>query len=189
MNHLDIFFLIFIAASILYSFIRGLVREIFSFLAILLGFLGASYGYNVLAEWIQAWVDNSTVARILGFALLFLLIALALSLGGKLLSHLVKKMDLGWADRCGGAAFGLLKAILLIAVLLLVLTAFLPPQSRTLAESKVAPNIMVIAQGLSLLVPDRLYTLFAEKEKEMKKYWATQELALRKVEEKGGTRR
>ncbi len=38
----------------------------------------------------------------------------------------MKKMDLGWADRIGGAAFGFLKAILLIAIILLVLTAFLP---------------------------------------------------------------
>lgn len=189
MNHLDIFLLIFIAASILYSFIRGLIREVFSFLAILLGFLGASHLYGVPAGWIQAWVDNPTVAQILGFALLFLVIAFALSLAGKLLAHLAKKLDLGWADRCGGAAFGLLKALLLIAILLLVLTAFLPPQSRTLSESKIAPNMIAVVQGISLLVPDRLYHLFAEKEKELKEYWVMQELAAQTVEGKGGTKR
>ena len=189
MNSLDIFFLILITTSTLYSFIRGLVRQIFSFLAIILGFLGASYAYGFPAGWIQSWIANQTLAQILGFVLLFLLIALVLSLLGKLLSQLVKKMDLSWADRFGGAAFGFLKAIFLIAVVLLVLTAFSPQKNRLLSESKIAPRIMTLTRGLSLLVPEKLQGLYTEKEKELKKYLTPQELALQKGTEKGGKKR
>jgi len=45
MNTLDIIFLALIGASIIYSLIRGLVREIFSFLSIILGFFAASYAW------------------------------------------------------------------------------------------------------------------------------------------------
>ena len=77
MNMLDIIFLILIAASVLYSLIRGLVREIFSFFAIILGFFGGSYGYSGAAQWLKRWVTDDTLAHILSFAILFIIVALA----------------------------------------------------------------------------------------------------------------
>ena len=180
MNTLDIIFLVLIGASVLYSLIRGLVREIFSFLAIILGFLGASYGYSAAAQWLKGWLANEALAQILAFAILFLLIALVVGLSGRLLSRLIHKGGMGWADRMGGAAFGFLKAILLVAIIVLVLTAFLPPKSSILLESRVAPAALAIARGLSFLVPEGLHDLYAQKEKELKKYWAIQEFSLEK---------
>ena len=91
-------------------------------------------------------------------------------------------MDLSWADRMGGAAFGFLKGILLLAITLMVLTAFLPPKNKLLSESKISPSALAIARGLSFVVPEKLRLLYAEKEKELKKLWAAQELATEKTE-------
>jgi membrane protein required for colicin V production len=181
MNILDIIFLVLIAASVIYSLVKGLVAEIFSFLAIILGFLAASYGYSRAAEWLKGWVGHETLSSIIAFAFLFLLVAIAVSLLGRL----IHKGGLGWADRMGGAAFGFLKAVLLIAILLLVLTAFLPPQSKVLLESKISPAALTIAGGLSFLVPEKFQRLYAEKEKELKKYWALRDFLPDKPETKG----
>jgi membrane protein required for colicin V production len=189
MNALDIIFLALIGASIIYSLIRGLVKEIFSFLSIILGFFAATQGFEILAHWLKRWIDHEMLAQILGFALLFILVAFAISLLGKVLSGVVKKVALGWADRLGGAAFGFLKAILLIAIILLVLTAFLPPKSKVLSESQVSPIALYITRGLSFLVPEKLHALYSEKEKALKKFWATKELADGKQENKGGKKR
>jgi membrane protein required for colicin V production len=175
MNSLDIIFLILFGLSIIYSFIRGSVREIFSFLSLILGFFGASYGSLPLANWLKKWTANETVAQILGFTILFILIALAISLLGRLLSRLVKKTDLSWVDRVIGAAFGFVKAALVIAVILLVLTAFLPSKSEIISDSKVAPKVLSITRGLSFLAPEKLQSLYDEKERELKKYWTTLE--------------
>jgi membrane protein required for colicin V production len=185
MNILDVIFLFLIGASILYSLVRGLIREIFSFLAIILGFFGASYGYSRAAEWLKGWVGQETFAQILGFAVLFLLLALGVSLLGRLLSKLIHKGGLGWADRMGGGAFGFLKAILLIAIILLVLTAFLPPKSKLILESKISPAALSIARGLSFLVPERFQRLYTQKERELKKYWSFREFPMEKTENKG----
>ena len=185
MNTLDIVFLVLIGASILYSLIRGLVREIFSFLSIILGFFGASYGYSSLAQWLKRWATNETLAQILAFAILFIAVALVVGLLGRVLSRLIHKGYLGWADRMGGAAFGFLKAILLVAIIVLVLTAFLPQRNPILLESKVSPTALAIARGLSFLVPEKFQELYALKEKEIKKYWAIQEFSLQKPESKG----
>jgi len=181
MNTLDILFLVLTGASVLYSLIRGFVREIFALLSLILGFFGASYGYLSAANWLRRWMENETLTHILGFILLFLLVALSVILLGKVFSRLVKKMDLSWADRLGGAAFGFVKAIFLIAIILLVLTAFLPPKSKILSESKVSPNALAIARGLSFLVPEKLRALYVQKERELKKYWSAKE----RPEEKG----
>jgi membrane protein required for colicin V production len=189
MNILDIIFLILIGLSIIYSFIRGLVRELFSLLAIILGFFGATYGYLAMANWLRRWMGNETLAQVLGFAILFFLIALGLGLLGRALSRLLKKMDLSWADRMGGAAFGFIKAIFLIAIILLVLTAFLPSRSKLLSESRVSSVALTIARQLSYLVPEKLRTLYHLKEKELKKYWATKEPGIEKLGPTGGTKR
>jgi len=175
MNLLDIVFLVLLGASVLYSLIRGLTREIFSLLAVILGFFGAVYGQPRASGWLKAWIPQETAAQILGFAILFLLIALAVSLLGKLLSGVIHKGGLGWADRMGGAAFGLLKAVLLIAIILLVLTAFLSPRAELLRESKISPAVLAIARGLSFLVPEKLQALYEQKERELKKYWTDRE--------------
>ena len=189
MNNLDIFFLFLIGVSILYSLIRGLVREIFSFLAIIFGFLGASYGYAYVSKWLGSWVDNEVLALVLGFLILLIVISVLIGLLGRFLSGLVKKAHLTWADRIGGAAFGFLKAILLIAIFCLVLTAFLPSKSKVLSDSKIAPAALTIAAGLSVLVPEKLSDLYAEKEKALKKYWASQELNGGKSDSKGEKKR
>lgn len=185
MDTLDVIFLILIGASVLYSLIRGLVREIFSFLSIIFGFFGASYGYSAVAQWLKRWVTNETLAHILAFAILFIIIALVIGLLGRVLSRLIHKGGLGWADRMGGAAFGLLKAFLLVAIIILVLTAFLPPKSTILLESRVSPAVLAIARGLSFLVPEKFRELYAHKEKELKKHWAFKEFSLEKTDSKG----
>jgi len=189
MNSLDIIFLILISVSVLYSVIRGLVREIFSLLAIILGFLGASHTYSTFANWLGKWIRNETIAQILAFAILFILIAFILGLLGRVLSRLVKKMDLSWADRLGGGAFGFLKAVFLIAIILLVLTAFLPSRSKLVSESRVSPVILAITRQISYLIPVKFRALYTAKEKELKKYWATRELTEEKAGAQGGTKR
>ena len=189
MNSLDIIFLVLIGVSVIYSFIRGLVREVFSFLAIILGFFGASHAYLPVANWLRKWMGNETVAQILGFAILFILIALCLGLLGRFLSRLIQKMDLGWADRLAGGIFGLLKALLLVAIILLVLTAFLPSRSKVVSESRVSPVVLPVTRQLSYLVPVKFRALYTAKEKELKKYWAANELATEKTGAHGGKKR
>jgi uncharacterized membrane protein required for colicin V production len=85
----------------------------------------------------------------------------------------------------GGGAFGFLKAVLLIAIILLVLTAFLPPKNKILLESKISPAALTIARGLSFLVPEKFHKLYAEKEKELKQYWSLRDFPPDKPEVKG----
>jgi hypothetical protein len=66
-----------------------------------------------------------------------------------------------------------------------VLTAFLPPKSKILLESKVSPAVLFITRALSILVPEKLHDLYAQKEKDLQKYWAIKQFFLEKTENKG----
>jgi hypothetical protein len=48
---------------------------------------------------------------------------------------------------------------------------------------------LTIAGGLSVLVPEKLQNLYAEKEKALKRYWASQELNGGKSDTKGEKKR
>jgi len=185
MNTLDIIFLVLIAASVIYSLVQRIGPGDFFFSGHHPGFLRGQLRVRRAAEWLKGWVEQETLAQIFGFAILFLLVAIAVSLLGILLSRLIHRGGLGWADRMGGAAFGFLKAVLLIAIILLVLTAFLPPKSKVLLESKISPAALTIARGLSFLVPEKFHKLYAEKEKELKQYWALRDFLPDKPEIKG----
>jgi membrane protein required for colicin V production len=139
-----------------------------------------------MSVWLRRWVENETLAQILGFVILFILIALSINFLGMGFTRLVKKMDLSWADRLGGAGFGFLKAILLIAIILFMLTAFLPSKSKLLSESKISAMALTIARQLSYLVPEKFRQLYSAKEKELKKYWSAMELVKEKTATKGG---
>ncbi len=185
-NTLDIIFLVLTGASVLYSLIRGFVREVFSLLALIFGFIAASYGYAIPAQWLQAWGANGMVAKILAFIILLILAVFVISWVGKGFSRLVRKMDLSWADHAGGAAFGFLKAMVLIAILLLVLTAFLPPKTRILSESKVSPAALAAARVLLFFVPQDLRDLYLEKEKDLKEYWGIKRFTPQKTKKEEG---
>jgi membrane protein required for colicin V production len=185
-NTLDIIFLILTGASVLYSLIRGFVREVFSLLSLIFGFIAASYGYAIPVQWLQAWGINETMAKIIAFIALLILIAFAISWIGKGFSRLVQKMDLRWADHAAGAAFGFLKAMLLIAILLLVLTAFLPSQTDILSGSKVAPAALAVTRVLAFFVPQNLRDLYLEKEKNLKEYWGTERFIPQNTKKGGG---
>ena len=185
-NTLDIIFLTLTGLSVLYSLIRGFVREVFSLLALIFGFIAASFGYPIPAQWLQAWGTNEMVAKILGFIILLILAVFVISWVGKGFSRLVRKMDLSWADHAGGAAFGFLKAMLLIAILLLVLTAFLPPKTPILSESKVAPTALAVARVLIFFVPQNLRDLYTEKEQDLKEYWGIKRFVPQKTKKEEG---
>lgn len=114
---------ILIAIPIIWGLVRGLMKgiisEVMAILAIILGVMGARYWGVELATWIHSqyqWQD--TVCRVLAYALLFIGIAVALSIMASLLSRLFKAIHLGGINRLLGGVFGMLKWGIIVLVVL-----------------------------------------------------------------------
>jgi membrane protein required for colicin V production len=70
------------------------------------------------------FIDNETTARAIGF----LALLGAIFLTGQLIAIMLKQVAaillLGWADRMGGALFGLLKGLVVVEVLLILFVRY-----------------------------------------------------------------
>ncbi|MCL2182964.1 MAG: CvpA family protein [Chitinispirillia bacterium] len=108
----DIIILAITVVLLVSGAIHGLVRSVCRFVALLAGFI-VSWMY---CRDLQAWFVSSTSssdgnsAFLTAFLIIFVVVSTVVLLLGHLLVKILDKLELGWIDRLGGAALGLLKA-------------------------------------------------------------------------------
>ena len=122
MTWLDILILLPLLIGLIRGLMKGLIVEISSIVAILLGFFGAKYWSAAFASWIMLQFKwSETACIVVAYALLFAAIALGLNIVARLLSKLFQKIQLGWLNRLLGGLFGASKwAIVIVALVLCV---------------------------------------------------------------------
>jgi len=128
MTIVDIVVLAVIGVSILLGVIMGLVREVLSLAAWVMAFLAANLAAPEAARLLPEGVASAEIRLLAGFAIVFVLVLIGLSVLAMMASKLVKIAGLGMADRLLGGVFGLLWGALLVTIL--VLLAGLTPLPR-----------------------------------------------------------
>ena len=120
MSYLDVILGGLILFGAVKGLIKGLIVEIASLLALILGTYGAihfsHFVSNVLSDYVE-WEEK--YLNLLAFALTFACIIFVVSLLGKFLTKIAKVVALGMLNNLMGAVFGGLKIALIIGVLLL----------------------------------------------------------------------
>lgn len=112
MGPIDISILTVFGLGAVRGLIRGLIKEVAALAAILLGGWLAWRYHGALAKPMKGMLPG-VAAEVLAFVALLLLVGLAAHLLGNLLTKVVKLALLGWVNRIGGIAIGLLEAALL----------------------------------------------------------------------------
>lgn len=122
MTWLDIVILLPLLIGLVRGTMRGLITEIIAIAAVILGFIGAKIWGQLFSAWLLSqFTWPQPVCDAVAYALLFLGIAIALNIAGRLLSKLLKAINLGWINRVLGATFGLLKwAFIVLAIVFCV---------------------------------------------------------------------
>ena len=173
MNALDIFLAVLFGFSLIRGIFRGLVKEVASIIGVLTGYYAAYTYYPLVANLISRWFTNTAYMNIVSFLILFCLIFLIISIIGVVLKYLLSIAYLGWADRISGAAFGVLKSVLIASVLLVALTAFLPKNAAIIKNSLLAPHITVVAEYLAVIVSKDMKSAYQSKLEALKTSWRT----------------
>jgi membrane protein required for colicin V production len=171
MNLLDVILIVVIAFSSVYGLFKGLVKEVISILALIIGLIGASRLFEKVSPLFKDLGLGEQVARILSFIILFIAIFVALILIGKLIHKLVHTVFLGWLNRLGGIGFGFIRGVIVSAIIIMILTMILSEKAPILSESKLTPHIMSLSRVLVSLVPDDLQKRFMEKEEKLREFW------------------
>jgi membrane protein required for colicin V production len=124
MNWLDFVIVAALAGFVLAAYSAGLIREVITLVAVLLGVIIAGLLYDNLAADVVVFDKNEDAARAISFLILFG----SVFLFGQILAYVLKRgaslFMVGRLDHLGGAAFGLLKGLLVVQVLLIVFAAY-----------------------------------------------------------------
>ena len=164
LNFLDVAIIIIIGTSVIYSTIKGFVKDVFSLTAIILGIIAALLLYPLGSELLEPYISQTQVANIVSFSVIFLAVAVVTSLVGMLISKMIKGVNLSFYDRLFGAVFGFLKGFVLVAVIVIVLSVIMP---TALKESKITPYITKAINLVTDILPKDYQDKFDEKKKEL----------------------
>lgn len=122
MNFLDIIIIIPIIWGAYKGFSKGLISELSTLTALILGIWGAISFSSFIANFlINNFNFSDKYVPIISFALTFILIIIAVHFIAKLLTKLIKAVSLNFLNKITGAAFGILKFGLIISIVIVII--------------------------------------------------------------------
>lgn len=171
MNSFDIIVIVILSFCVIRGVFRGLVKELSSIIGVLGGYYFAYSYYMVLAKPLSRWISNTSYLNILSFLIIFSGILILISILGVVIKYILKIAYLGWVDRICGAGFGIIKGILIVSVLLITLTAFLPKNAPVIKNSFLAPHVTMISENMAKIISPDMKRKFNSKITALKKVW------------------
>ena len=159
MTALDWVICALILFSVVTAAIQGFFSEALTTAGLIVGYIVAAWKYRSLAEWFETFLKNPWLAEILGFLIIFFAILLLFGIAARIARWIMKEAGLSSFDRFLGALLGLLRGGLMVAVILMGMTAF-EPASKLLHESELAPYFLVVGRAAIWLAPSDLRARF-----------------------------
>jgi membrane protein required for colicin V production len=169
-NLLDAVVLLILLGSVVYSALKGFVRELLGMLSLVAAFFVSVSFYRVASEPFKEVVKTENIALFLGFASIFLGTLIVGALVIWAVQKLVKFAKVQWFDRLLGAAFGFIRGWILGSVVFLALTSF-DLQSERVRGSQLAPYYLPGARIIALATPHDLKTRFMDGYRVVEKWW------------------
>tara|TARA_R110002050_G_scaffold41242_1_gene100090 strand:+ start:93057 stop:93638 length:582 start_codon:yes stop_codon:yes gene_type:complete len=116
-NYIDAFVLIALAYSFYKGFSKGFVIVLASFVALILGVIGAIYFSDYAAELLKSKTEiHEQYISITAFSITFMAIIFGVHLIAKIVNQAVKMVMLGPLNKVMGGVFSMLKTIVLLSV-------------------------------------------------------------------------
>lgn len=159
MNLADFFIVLALLVSIIQAIVSGFFQVTFGIAGLVFGYLIAAWEYRPLANHLAAYISSRWMAEIVGFLVIFVAVMIVAALVGKFVHWIIKQAGLSGLDRFLGALLGLVRGCLLVAIVLLGMTAF-TPNSRWLQGSGLAPYFLVVGRAAIWVAPSELRTQF-----------------------------
>lgn len=123
MNGLDIVILIYLVISAVAGLAQGLIRSVLSVVGLIAGIILASNFYQQFGN-VLTFVNNEDIANILAFVIILLIVMAIAALIAFILRQIIRAIMLGWIDRVGGAALGLILGALSVSALLAIIAKY-----------------------------------------------------------------
>jgi membrane protein required for colicin V production len=152
-NQLDFIFGLILVILLLRGLYNGFIREIASIVGLIIGLFLASRLYKSVVPLAERFIEDEAYAQIVSYVVVlvgtFLVVLIVLAI----LRNIFHMTLLGGLDRFAGGVMGLVKGGLLCAIILMIMTAFLPADSESLTKSRIAPQINRVTTSISTFLP------------------------------------
>jgi membrane protein required for colicin V production len=124
MNWIDLVIVVILILSMVSGFINGLIREVASLAALILGIWGAIKFSGFTAAKLYDYFDmTGHYVGIIAFLITFGIIVVIIHFVGVLADKIADSAALGFFNRLLGIAFGLFKTVLIMSVFFVILNA------------------------------------------------------------------
>ena len=145
------------------AYANGFIRELVSLSAAILAIPVAGIFYPHLYRKLSPIITNHTAAYLVSF----LAILAGVIIAGQVVAHLLKRtvsmLNLGAVDRLAGGAFGFVKIVIIIQVILIALVRFPSPDLQaSIDSSAVASKLVDTAPVVLAFLPQTFDTAINE---------------------------
>lgn len=163
-NWFDVLLFFILLGSVVSGLRAGLARVVVGLVATVIGIFAGFWFYRMVAIQLMPYVgDNVDTANLLGFFLIFVVVIMMGAVLSAILSRLFQWVGLSWFNHLLGGAAGAVRGVLVIAVLVDVIVAFVPrPTQAFLDHSRMLPYTDQFSGWLMEVAPHELKDSFEE---------------------------
>ncbi len=163
LNTLDLFIIGAIFISALFGLYRGFTTSILSLFTWLFA-LWLPFNFTTeFSQMLPATVESPAARSIVAATILFFGAFLALSLISWLLRKILGVTGLTVIDRLFGVGLGLVRGVVIVALLAMLASSSSLPKERFWAESELLPYVLRASDVIRKFMPDNLSKLFVLK--------------------------
>ena len=166
MNILDVVFLVVLLISAVSGFIKGFILSIASFAGFLLGIIISFRFAGDIQQWLMTFTGaEGRYLYFVAFLICFAVVVALVHALGKIIEKAVKLVALGFLNRLGGLALGILKTMLIFSALIYALS-YIDPDKRLITIEQQDGSIFYkpLEEMLPAILPFIQYHLLEENE-------------------------
>ena len=156
MTIFDYAVLTIIGLSVIFSVMRGMVREVLSILGWVAAFYVARTYTNQLLPMMPANIPTESLRVLAAFLVLFLATLLLASLLAIAISAIFKKIGLGWLNRLLGAVFGVVRGLLIVCVVVFLAGFTEAPKDARWRNAMFSAPIEALVISMLPWIPDSI---------------------------------
>ncbi len=144
-NLLDLILIIIVVLSVMLGIIKGFVREVFSLIFFVIAIILSFLYYKEVGSIFAGSVKNRNIADFIGFIIIFIVILITGSIVTYLLKRIFNIGPLKSVDRILGGVFGLIRGILIGAIIVFGAIMF-KVNKNVIKASKFSPCIVEVIE-------------------------------------------
>ena len=173
MNWLDVVFALIVIASVAASFRKGFAREVIGLVSAVLALVLGLWFYGAAGSYLAPLLSSRRVANLGGFFLVFFGVILLGAVVGLVVGKFLRAVGLSFFDHLLGAAFGVVRGLVIAVALMAAVMAFAagdrPPSA--VVHSRFAPYIAGASRIFAAVAPHEFKEGFQKSYAQARSAW------------------